>query len=321
MLKIKNISFSREKPILHRVNLSIKTGEFYGIVGPSGAGKSTLMKIIAGLLDADLGEVKLDGELILGPKDRLIPGNPNIQLVNQDFALDIYHTVYENLILKTSHLQKSIQDDFIEELLEIFELKTLEKHKAIELSGGEQQRLALARALALEPKIILLDEPFVHLDAHIKRKVLAYLLELKRIRKTTMILVSHDGSEMLSLADKIVYFDQTEIQRIDSPDLFFSKPKSYQEGLFFGDLNKIKHQKKEILFRPNNFFLENSSNLQSDLIELEVHFLRSVFYGNYSLSQFKISSGVNKNRVILLKEKDSLKMNEISNIFVLNSEN
>ena len=316
MLKIKNISFSREIQILKNITFSVKTGDFFGIVGPSGAGKSTLMKIIAGLLDADFGEVKLDGEKIIGPKDKLIPGNPNIQLVNQDFALDIYHTVYENLILKTTHLQKSIQKAYIEELLDIFELKSLVKHKAIELSGGEQQRLALARALALEPKVLLLDEPFVHLDAHIKRKIQQYLLDLKKIRKTTIILVSHDGTEMLSLADEIIYFDSAEIQRTDSPINFFNNPKSYQEGLFFGDLNKIKFKKTELYFRPNNYFLEINSNASEDFHSLEVKYLKSFFFGHISLSQFKIISGTNKNQTILLKEKENQLIKEITNIFV-----
>ncbi len=316
MLKIKNISFSRENQILKNITFSVKTGDFFGIVGPSGAGKSTLMKIIAGLLDADFGEVKLDGEKIIGPKDKLIPGNPNIQLVNQDFALDIYHTVYENLILKTTHLQKTIQKAYIEELLDIFELKSLVKHKAIELSGGEQQRLALARALALEPKVLLLDEPFVHLDAHIKRKIQQYLLDLKKIRKTTIILVSHDGTEMLSLADEIIYFDSAEIQRTDFPINFFNNPKSYQEGLFFGDLNKIKFKKTELFFRPNNYFLEINSNASEDFHNLEVRYLKSFFYGHFSLSQFKITSGTNKNQTILLKEKENQLIKEITNIFV-----
>ncbi len=316
MLKIKNISFSRESQILKNISFSVKTGDFFGIVGPSGAGKSTLMKIIAGLLDADFGEVQLDKEKIIGPKDKLIPGNPNIQLVNQDFALDIYHTVHENLILKTTHLQKSIQKAYIEELVDIFELKNLVKQKAIELSGGEQQRLALARALALEPKVLLLDEPFVHLDAHIKRKIQQYLLDLKKIRKTTIILVSHDGTEMLSLADEIIYFDSAEIQRTDSPINFFNNPKSYQEGLFFGDLNKIKFKKTELYFRPNNYFLDIKSDSTDDFHNLEVKYLKSLFYGQYSLSQFKITSGTNKKQTILLKEKENQQMKEISNIFV-----
>jgi ABC-type Fe3+/spermidine/putrescine transport system ATPase subunit len=292
MLKIKNISFARENPILKDINFSLKKGDFFGIVGPSGAGKSTLLKIISGLLDADKGSVILDGNIILGPKDKLIAGNSEIQLLNQDFALDIYHTVYENLLVKTPHLKKKIQHEFIEELLELVGLQELKTHKAIELSGGEQQRLSLARALALEPKILLLDEPFAHLDAHIKRKLIQYLLELNRVRKTTLILVSHDGQEMLSLASKIAYFDEGKMQRIDSPKSFYFFPNSYQEALLFGQINKIILNKKEILFRPNQFSTEITDERS---ISLNIKYIKQVFYGNYSLALFSF-----KNQIIYL---------------------
>ena len=183
MLSLKHISFSRKNPIIQDLSFSLRAGSFLGIVGPSGAGKSTLLKIIASQLDADTGEIILDGEHIAGPKDRLIPGHPEIQLVNQDFNLDMYHTVYENLLLRMNHLKPEIREEYIDELLGLMELEQLKKQQAHLLSGGEQQRLALARALATEPKVLLLDEPFAHLDAHIKRKISTYLLNLRRIRK------------------------------------------------------------------------------------------------------------------------------------------
>jgi iron(III) transport system ATP-binding protein len=308
MLKIKNIFFSREKAILENINFSLKAGDFLGIVGPSGAGKSTLLKIIAGLLDANQGNVFLDRSLILGPKDKLIAGNSEIQLVNQDFALDIYHTVYENLLVKTPHLKKEIQENFIEELLDLTDLKTLKHQKAIELSGGEQQRLSLARALALEPKILLLDEPFSHLDAHIKRKLIHYLLDLKRVRKTTLILVSHDGQEMLSLANKIAYFDEGKIQRIASPKEFYYQPKSYQEALFFGEINKIKVKKKEILFRPEQFSTEKDETYN---FPLKLKFFKQVFYGNYSLALY-----LHKNGIIFLKHSEETSSENLSLIYI-----
>ncbi len=307
MLKLDKISFSREKKILNNINFTLKTGDFFGIVGPSGAGKSTMLKIIAGLLDADTGKVLLDGALILGPKDKLIAGNTEIQLVNQDFGLDIYHTVYENVKVKTAHLKKDIQENFIQELLELVDLQNLKNQKAIHLSGGEQQRLSLVRSLALEPKVLLLDEPFVHLDAHIKRKLINYLIELKRVRKTTMILVSHDGAEMLSLATKIAYFDEGVIHRMDEPKEFYFNPKSYQEALFFGEINRIKIKGKELLFRPNQFKLKSSENE----IAISVKFIKKLFYGNYSLGLFK--SG---NQQLFLANKDEIDFEEIKEIVV-----
>lgn len=307
MLKLDKIYFSREKPILIDINISIKNGDFFGIVGPSGAGKSTLLKIIAGLLDADKGKVVLNGKIILGPKNKLIAGNSAIQLVNQDFALDVYHTVYENLIVKTGHLKTEIQHNYIVELLDLLELNDLKNKKAIELSGGEQQRLALARALALEPTVLLLDEPFAHLDAHIKRKVISYLLELKKIRKTSLVLVSHDGQELLSLANKIAYFNEGKIQRIANSLDFYYAPTSFNEALFFGDVNRIVFNKTEIIFRPNQYFLIEKPGT----IALKVKFIKKLFYGNYVLILVKY-----KNETITISEIENIDYENLKSIYI-----
>ncbi|MGV3630403.1 MAG: ATP-binding cassette domain-containing protein [Bacteroidota bacterium] len=308
MLSARHISFSRQKAILQNLSFSLKSGSFFGIVGPSGVGKSTLLKIIAGLLDADSGEIVLDGQKITGPKDRLIPGHPDIQLVNQDFNLDLYHTVYENLVLKTTHLQQEIREEYISELLELMELESLRLQQAHKLSGGEQQRLALARALALEPKVLLLDEPFAHLDAHIKRKISAYLLDLRRIRKTTLIIVSHDGQEILHLAEQIAYFRNGSFARLDSPRNFYLAPASYEEGLFFGELNRIKSGRKEILFRPGQYDLNRTENAG---LQLDVSFKKELFFGAFTLGQFKF-----RQQAIYLHPKEGVDFSEIKTIFV-----
>lgn len=307
MLAVKNVSFEHDFPVLEKVNFNLKKGAFLGIVGPSGAGKSTLLKIIAGLLDPSHGEVFLDGEKVIGPKDKLIPGNTDIQLLNQDFALDAFHTVYENLILKTTHLSAEIRENFIQELLILTELSHLTKHKANELSGGEQQRLALARALALEPKVLLLDEPFAHLDAHIKRKIAAYLLELRKVRKTTFILVSHDGQEILHLCDQIAFFQERNFQRIDSPKNFYFKPNSYQEGLFFGELNQVKIKRQELLFRPNQYQLE----AHDARTELAVTFRKEIFFGTFSFGMYSY-----KKQTIYLQKIYPSDLSAINVIFV-----
>jgi len=298
MLKIRNIHISRHKSILSGINLDLKPGQILGLVGPSGAGKSTLLKIIAGLLDADLGAVKLGKEQIAGPKNLLIPGHPEIQLVNQDFELDLFHTVRENIVLKANYLPKIECNELVDELLELFELAQLTEQVAKTLSGGEQQRLALARALAMEPKVILLDEPFAHVDAHLKSRISNYLMALKKIRKTIFILVTHDGQEVLNLADKIAFFSEGKIQRIDFPEAFYFAPKDAYEGLFFGDLNQIKRHKKQILFRPTEF----SSDLSHEGEEIEVKFIRKSFCGPYYQNFFKVG----KKETIVLYHKEPL---------------
>lgn len=294
MLRIKAIHFNRKKPIVSGVSLQIKNGSFLGIVGPSGAGKSTLLKIIAGLLDADSGTVSLDGERILGPKDRLIPGHPEIKLVDQQFELDRYHTVEENLRLQMNHLPEDLRIELSAELLDLLELSELRNQKAGELSGGEQQRLALARALACEPKVLLLDEPFAHLDAPLKNKVIRYLLSLRKARKTSFVLVSHDGREVLSLADEIAYFNEGEIKRIDKPEAFYLHPESVKEAGFFGEINEVRIGRKSYFFRPDAYTLEETENA----IRLELQFRKRHYYGLFILDEYSY-----KNQTVLLKNR------------------
>jgi iron(III) transport system ATP-binding protein len=281
MLKINKLSFSYGKKILSEISFELIKGEVIGVIGQSGTGKSTLLKLIAGLIDPAEGAIYLEGKLVLGPAYNLLPGHPEIQLVNQDFALDLYHTVEENIREKILYLAKKERDDFVLELLELVELKGLVNQQALNLSGGEQQRLALARALAMEPKIILLDEPFAHSDSRLKLKLSNYLMHLKKIRKTSIILVTHDGTEVLSLADRIIYIDKGEVKRIASPFEFYYQPEHTVEAAFFGTINRVEISGKKIFFRPNEYVLN-----EDDGIKLELKFIDSQFLGAYYLNHF-----------------------------------
>ena len=175
MLAVRSLNLAFKHTVLHDLTFEVAAGSIVGIVGPSGGGKSSLLKIIAGLLDANSGEVTWRNQRVKGPADQLVPGHPEIQLVNQDFGLDIYHTVEENVVQKMLYLPNDVRKQFSEELLDLVELTHLRSQQAIHLSGGEQQRLAIARSLAVEPEVILLDEPFAHLDAHLKVRIGNYL--------------------------------------------------------------------------------------------------------------------------------------------------
>lgn len=293
MLLAKKIALVFSRPILSSIDFKLKPGEIVGIVGASGGGKSSFLKILSGLLDPSAGSVTFEGKKVKGPSELLIPGHPEIQLVNQDFGLDIYHTVRENVIQKMLYLPNETRNEFADELLDLVELTDLADQKAISLSGGEQQRLAIIRALAVEPKILLLDEPFAHLDVHLKQKVGAYLKALSKVRKMSTILVSHEGQDTMEWSSKIYFLNEGKFDRIDSPQGFYNFPTSYFEGRFFGELNEISINRKKVLFRPNQYRIVSEGEIQ--LISKT-----SQFCGFYFRNEFKTS----KNERVILYQNE-----------------
>jgi len=306
MLVARDISLSYDRTILRNINLTIKQGEIIGIVGKSGAGKTSLLKIFAGLLHPTSGVVEFEGEIVKGPIIKLVPGHPEIQLVNQDFHLDTYHTVEENIREQILYLPLNFRDKLIDELLDLVELTELRTQKATTLSGGEQQRLAIARALACEPKYLLLDEPFVHLDGRLRSKLTNYLLELRKVRGTSLILVSHDGSEMLSLADTIYSMKNGVITRKGKPRDFYYKPKRIEDAKLFGAINSINLNGKRIVFRPDEYQLDVSDPTMS----LDVQFDHSLFtgpvYENYFITN-------NSEKIVLYSFKS---LNDVTRITI-----
>ena len=284
MLKLNNVSLAFDKPIINNVSFELSEGEFIGVVGESGVGKTTLLKIISGLVNLSDGEVLLNEEKVEGPSRKLIPGHEEIKLVNQDFDLDIYHTVRENIREKILFLSKEEREEKIEELLKLMEIKHLEEQKAINISGGEQQRLAFARALASEPKVLLLDEPFSHLDFRLKNKIQNYLLSLKFQKGLSVIIVSHNGEEILSVSDKVIHFENGSVKRIDTPVNFYNNPESLNEALLFGAVNELNISDETILFRPNAYSILSSN--KDNKREVNLSFIGAQFGGAFYLNYF-----------------------------------
>ena len=292
ILEAKNIFLSYGRPILKDVSLKLKEGEIISIVGRSGAGKTSLLKILAGLQSPDQGYVYFEGERLKGPHERLIPGHDEVCLVNQDFSLDDFHTVEENIRLQILNLTAKVRDQFVDELIGLMGLEELRKQQAKYLSGGEQQRLAIARVLAKEPKVILLDEPFSHLDSDLRNRLTSYLLELRRLRGTSFILVSHDGAEVLGLSDTIYYMKNGVLTRKGDPKKVYYRFGTLQEARLFGPVNAVKIGEERILFRPDQYSLTEGSPDR----KVSVHFLESSFtgpvYENYFVTY-------NKEKIVL----------------------
>lgn len=307
ILKVENISFSypSKKQVFNQISFQLLPGEIISIIGPSGTGKSTLLKCLAGQLSLDEGEVYIEGDKLIDPKELLKPGHPEIALVNQLFELDDYFTAYENISNHLHHLPQEEREKFTQELLEVFELKEVADLKSKNISGGEKQRLSMACALAKEPRCLLLDEPFVHFDVHLHKKIGTYLRKLVKIRKMGVILVTHNGEEALSWSDRILLMREGKITNTYTPHQAYFKPKNLFEGRFFGELNSIYIEGNQVLFRPISFSETPNDNFSR---KVEVDFVDSYFRGVFYASYFKIRKG----KEIVLYSK-----NELSNTKVI----
>lgn len=269
MLQVNNVSVAYDEVILHDISFGLSPGEVVGIVGANGEGKSSLLRVMSGFQDAASGEVVWNGKKVQGPSYKLVPGHDDIQLVNQDYRLDGFHTVHENVKHGMSYLPNDVQATFSLELLDLVGLMDLKEKEARTLSGGEKQRLAIARALASEPDVLLLDEPFAHLDAHLKLKLGTYLQQLAKLRKMIVVLVSHDGAELMEWCEKILFLRNGTVQRVASPQDFYFRPENAYEALFFGDVNTLKIEGEEVLFRPVEYRKNKTTGVKTELISAQ----------------------------------------------------
>ena len=206
------------------INLSIKKGDFVAIVGESGSGKSTLLKLIYGLLAPNSGEILYKGEHLAGPHEKLIPGHDSMKMVTQDFNLNLYARVYDNIsgMLSNEDIKGKQQKTW--EMMEFLGIDHLSEKRIVELSGGEQQRVAIARAIITEPEVLLLDEPFSQIDAVLKNQLRADLRRLCSFLGITMILVSHDPADGMTLADDMIIIKDGHVMERGSPSMIYSNP-------------------------------------------------------------------------------------------------
>lgn len=218
-------------------NLQLQQGEVVALIGGSGSGKTTLLRMLAGLEEPDGGEVFFQGEEVKGPADQLIAGHPAIRLVHQHFELAHRLSVYDNITQKLRHLPREEQREQTEELLVVCCLSHLSSQKVEVLSGGEKQRLALARTLAEEPELLLLDEPFSNLDPVLKEEIKEALFAYIRRQGIAAILVSHDPKDALSLADTIWVMQDGKLLQKGSPHEVYYKSVSPLVAGLFGKIN------------------------------------------------------------------------------------
>lgn len=263
MLSVQNLSFSYlENKTLNDISFSLEKGKILSIIGESGCGKSTLLKLIYGLYDLDEGSVFWGENEILGPKFNLIPGMEFIKYLAQDFDLMPFITVAENVGKYLSNFYPEEKKARINELLEIVEMSDYANVKAKFLSGGQMQRVAIARVLALEPEMLLLDEPFSHIDNFrkntLRRKLFAYLKE----KNITTLVATHDSMDVLSFADEVIVMKNGQIVESGQPNYIYNNPKDFYVASLFGDVNQIQTDGKIMLLFPHQLKVVDSSDLK-----------------------------------------------------------
>lgn len=278
MLKVNNLTFSYNRaPVLKHISFNAKQGEQVAIIGESGSGKSTLLKVLYGEYDLDEGQIFWEEKEILGPKFNLVVGYDFIKYVAQEFDLMPFITVEENIGKFLSRFYPEEKQRRTEELLEVVELNKFAKTKVKTLSGGQKQRVALARALAKQPEIILLDEPFSHIDnfqkQNLRRRVFKYLKE----NNITCIVATHDKEDVLGFADRMIVLNNHKIAANDLPETLYNNPKTPLIASFFGEFNVINDN---IVYANQLKVIEKS--------DLKVTVKQSYFKGHYYLIEADI---------------------------------
>ncbi|EDP72757.1 multiple sugar-binding ABC transporter, ATP-binding protein [Flavobacteriales bacterium ALC-1] len=241
MLQVKNVTFGYSKTIvLKTIDFNVKAGENLAVIGESGSGKSTLLKLIYGEYDLKEGQIFWKDTEVLGPKYNLVIGYDFMKYVTQEFDLMPFITVEENIGKYLSRFYPEEKQKRTEELIKVVELEAFSNTKVKNLSGGQKQRVALARALAKAPEILLLDEPFSHIDnfkkQSLRRSVFKYLKE----NHIACIVATHDKNDVLGFADEMLVLHNKEIIAKNTPQQLYYKPKLPLIASFFGEFNVIE---------------------------------------------------------------------------------
>ena len=244
IIRLQNISKKFEDDvILDSINLSIKDKEFMTFLGPSGCGKTTTLRIIAGFLEADSGQVIFEGKDI----NSLPPHKRQVNTIFQRYALFPHLNVYDNIAfgLRIKKMKEKDIAKKVGEMLELVNLKGFQKRNISSLSGGQQQRVAIARALAVEPRVLLLDEPLGALDLKLRKDMQVELKNIQKRMGITFIYVTHDQQEALSMSDTVVVMNGGKIQQIGTPIDIYNEPKNAFVADFIGESNILDGVMKE----------------------------------------------------------------------------
>ena len=235
-----NKSFGRHH-VLQDLSLAIEEKEFVTLLGPSGCGKTTTLRLLAGFLVPDGGEIRVAGQLLSSPRTTIPPERRRMGMVFQNYAIWPHMSVFDNVAfgLKLARLGRATIGERVARVLAAVGLEGLEGRHPAQLSGGQQQRVALARSLVVEPSILLLDEPLSNLDAKLRERMRGELKSLQRRTGITFVYVTHDQAEAMALSDRIAVFHQGVLQQYGRPRDIYERPANLFVADFMGIVNRL----------------------------------------------------------------------------------
>lgn len=224
-----------EMPALQEISLSVQEGTLLFLLGPSGCGKTTTLRIVAGFIQQDAGQVRVRGEAV----DGIPPERRNLGMVFQNYALFPHMSVSQNVAfgLRMRHIATDAVQERVRRVLDLVQLRGFEDRFPRELSGGQQQRVALARAIVIEPKLLLLDEPLSNLDLKLREQMRSEIRALQRALGITTIFVTHDQEEAITMGDEIVVMNRGRIVQCGTPTVLYDRPANRFVAHFIGESN------------------------------------------------------------------------------------
>ncbi|HYL34705.1 MAG TPA: ABC transporter ATP-binding protein [Bryobacteraceae bacterium] len=267
---------------VHSISLRIQRGEFFSLLGPSGCGKTTTLRLIAGFEEPTSGEIHLNGAAI----HHLKPYQRNVSTVFQNYALFPHLTVRENVEFGLRRRAENHIAKRVGEVLELVQLTGKESRYPAEISGGERQRVALARSLVLAPDVLLLDEPLSALDPNLRKQVRAELKNIQRRAGTTFLFVTHDQEEALAMSDRLGVMNAGELEQIGTPEEIYLRPRTRFVASFLGALNWIDG----IGVRPETTRISKQAP-ETGARSRPATILRSTFLGNCLHVEARLATG------------------------------
>ena len=306
------------------LDLDIGDGEFVSLLGPSGCGKTTTLRLIAGFLQPEAGEIRVDGKTVSSASLLVPPERRNMSMIFQSYAVWPHMTVAQNVAygLKFKKLSRQEIESKVAKLLDVVHLAELKDRYSAELSGGQQQRVALARALVVEPQILLMDEPLSNLDANLREEMRFEIRRLHEEFRITTIYVTHDQAEAMATSDRIAVLDRGRLIQVGRPSEIFDRPKTRFVAEFVGKANiltgrldgkslalpdgtvvrlgrdgaAVSSGEASICLRPHNVILVGDANAARDLADQGCNLFpgtigRSIYFGDAVDYTIELSSG------------------------------